>query len=101
MCIRDRRKLGTIDNRGSHFWLARYWAEELAHQQADADLARGFERIARELVENQETIERELLQVQGQPVELGGYYRPEDEQAEPVMRPSATLNAIMDRLTAA
>ncbi|OIJ36383.1 isocitrate dehydrogenase (NADP(+)) [Rothia kristinae] len=95
------RKVGEIDNRGSHFWLARYWAEELAHQQADADLARGFERIARELVENQETIERELLQVQGQPVELGGYYRPEDEQAEPVMRPSATLNAIMDRLTAA
>lgn len=95
------RKVGEIDNRGSHFWLARYWAEELAKQQSDADLARGFERIARELEENQETIERELLQVQGQPVELGGYYRPEDEQTEPVMRPSATLNAIMDRLTAA
>lgn len=95
------RKVGEIDNRGSHYWLARYWAEELAKQQSDADLARGFERIARELEENQETIERELLQVQGQPVELGGYYRPEDEQTEPVMRPSATLNAIMDRLTAA
>ncbi|MGX6396026.1 NADP-dependent isocitrate dehydrogenase [Rothia kristinae] len=95
------RKVGEIDNRGSHYWLARYWAEELAKQQSDADLARGFERIARELEENQETIERELLQVQGRPVELGGYYRPEDEQAEPVMRPSATLNAIMDRLTAA
>lgn len=95
------RKVGEIDNRGSHFWLARYWAEELAKQQSDADLARAFERIARELEENQETIERELLQVQGQPVELGGYYRPEDEQTEPVMRPSATLNAIMDRLTAA
>ena len=95
------RKVGEIDNRGSHYWLARYWAEELAHQQADAELARGFERIARELVENQESIEQELLQVQGRPVELGGYYRPEDEQAEPVMRPSATLNAIMDRLTAA
>lgn len=95
------RKVGEIDNRGSHFWLARYWAEELAKQQSDAELARGFERIARELEENQETIERELLQVQGRPVELGGYYRPEDEQAEPVMRPSATLNAIMDRLTAA
>ncbi|QQC59223.1 NADP-dependent isocitrate dehydrogenase [Rothia kristinae] len=95
------RKVGEIDNRGSHFWLARYWAEELAKQQSDADLARAFERIARELEENQEAIERELLQVQGQPVELGGYYRPEDEQTEPVMRPSATLNAIMDRLTAA
>ena len=87
------RKLGTIDNRGSHFYLALYWAEELAKQTDDADLAAAFAPLAEKLRADEQTIVDELLAVQGQPADIGGYYRPDDEKAAAVMRPSATFNA--------
>ena len=93
------RKVGEIDNRGSHFYLAVYWAQELAQQQEDPELAQTFEKIAQQLTENEDRINEELLSVQGSPVELGGYYRPQDDQAESVMRPSPTLNGILAQLT--
>jgi isocitrate dehydrogenase len=89
------RKVGEIDNRGSHFWLARYWAEELAQQTDDAELAETFGPVAEALVSQTETIERELLDVQGSPVDLGGYYRVDADLADAAMRPSASLNAIL------
>ena len=92
------RKVGEIDNRGSHYYLALYWAEELAQQDRDAELAEAFASIAAQLRENEEKITGELLAVQGSPVELGGYYRPRDEKAEPVMRPSETLNGVLAQL---
>ncbi|MFZ2751541.1 MAG: NADP-dependent isocitrate dehydrogenase [Propioniciclava sp.] len=92
------RRVGQIDNRGSHAWLARYWAEELAGQNADAELAAAFAPVAEALVANQDAIDAELLGVQGQPVDLGGYYRPDPAATSQVMRPSATLNAIIDGL---
>jgi isocitrate dehydrogenase len=91
------RRLGTIDNRGSHFYLALYWAEELAKSD-DADLAARFAPLAATLREQESTINAELLAVQGSPAELGGYYRPDDALASAVMRPSATLNAAIDAL---
>ncbi|RUQ23482.1 NADP-dependent isocitrate dehydrogenase [Kocuria sp. HSID16901] len=93
------RKVGEIDNRGSHFYLASYWAEELAHQTRDEELAKLFAGIAEELASNENTIAEELLAVQGSSVDLGGYYRPRDEKAEPVMRPSETFNGILASLT--
>ena len=93
------RKVGEIDNRGSHFYLASYWAEELAHQTRDEELAKLFTGIAEELASNENTIAEELLAVQGSSVDLGGYYRPRDEKAEPVMRPSETFNGILASLT--
>ena len=92
------RKLGTIDNRGSHFYLALYWAQELASQTEDADLAEVFTPIAQALTEGEEKIVEELLGVQGRSVDIGGYYRPDDAKAGEVMRPSATLNAILENL---
>lgn len=92
------RRAGEIDNRGSHFWLAHYWAEELAKQTTDAGLAEAFAPVAEQLHAQTETIERELIDVQGAPVELGGYYRPDAAKADAIMRPSATLNAIIDGL---
>lgn len=86
------RKLGTIDNRGSHFYLALYWAEELAKQTEDADLAAAFASLASSLRENEQTIVDELLAVQGKPADIGGYFRPDAEKAAAVMRPSATFN---------
>jgi isocitrate dehydrogenase len=86
------RKLGTIDNRGSHFYLALYWAEELARQTEDADLAAAFASLATSLRENEQTIVDELLAVQGKPADIGGYFRPDAEKAAAVMRPSATFN---------
>lgn len=86
------RKLGTIDNRGSHFYLALYWAEELAKQTEDADLAAAFASLATSLRENEQTIVDELLAVQGKPADIGGYFRPDAEKAAAVMRPSATFN---------
>ncbi|MBK8447732.1 MAG: NADP-dependent isocitrate dehydrogenase [Micropruina sp.] len=86
------RKLGTIDNRGSHFYLALFWAEELAGQTADAALAERFASLAATLRAQEPVITAELLAVQGAPTDLGGYYRPDDALAEAVMRPSATLN---------
>jgi isocitrate dehydrogenase len=87
------RKLGTIDNRGSHFYLALYWAEELAKQTEDAELAAAFAPLAAKLRADEQTIVDELLAVQGKPADIGGYYRPDDAKASAVMRPSATLNA--------
>ncbi len=86
------RKLGTIDNRGSHFYLALYWAEELAKQTEDADLAAAFAALAGTLRENEQKIVDELLAVQGKPADIGGYFRPDPVKADAVMRPSATLN---------
>jgi isocitrate dehydrogenase len=92
------RKVGELDNRGSHFWLARYWAEELSAQTVDAQLAEAFAPVARQLVEQTDAIERELLGVQGSPVDLGGYYRVDADLADAAMRPSATLNGILAHL---
>ncbi|WP_299922371.1 NADP-dependent isocitrate dehydrogenase [uncultured Nocardioides sp.] len=86
------RKLGTIDNRGSHFYLALYWAEELAKQTEDADLAAAFAELASTLRADEQTIVDELLAVQGKPADIGGYFRPDAEKAAAVMRPSATFN---------
>ncbi|MGW9413126.1 NADP-dependent isocitrate dehydrogenase [Arthrobacter cupressi] len=89
------RKLGTIDNRGSHFYLASYWAQELAKQTADAELAASFAKVAEALTSGEETIVGELLAVQGSPVEIGGYYRPDADKASAVMRPSETFNTVL------
>ena len=94
------RKVNELDNRGSHFYLAMYWAEELARQTEDAELAQAFQGVASELRANEETINAELLGVQGSPADLGGYYWPKPELVAGVMRPSATLNRIVDSLTA-
>jgi isocitrate dehydrogenase len=92
------RTLGTLDNRGSHYYLATYWAQELARQTDDAELAAAFAPIAAELTEGEATIVAELLAVQGQPVDLGGYYWPDVEKVTLAMRPSPTLNAIVDAI---
>ncbi|QZE26922.1 NADP-dependent isocitrate dehydrogenase [Brevibacterium casei] len=93
------RKVGEIDNRGSHFYLALYWAQELAKQTEDAELAAAIAPVAAELEENAETIASELLAVQGSPVDLGGYYNPDDAKTEAAMRPSETLNRIVATLS--
>ncbi|GAB4013062.1 NADP-dependent isocitrate dehydrogenase [Nocardioides ultimimeridianus] len=86
------RKLGTTDNRGSHFYLALYWAEELAAQTDDSDLAATFKPLAETLRANESKIAEELIAVQGKPADIGGYYYPDPEKTSAVMRPSATLN---------
>ncbi|GAA3955197.1 NADP-dependent isocitrate dehydrogenase [Pedobacter ginsengiterrae] len=86
------RKLGTIDNRGSHFYLALYWAEALAAQSKDADLKARFAPLAKALTENEAKINEELIGAQGKPQDIGGYYNPNDDLAGKAMRPSATLN---------
>ncbi|MFG2872509.1 NADP-dependent isocitrate dehydrogenase [Streptomyces sp. NPDC048338] len=86
------RRLGGIDNRGSHFYLAMYWAQELAAQTEDAQLATAFAGLAKTLTEQEDTIVSELAAVQGSPAEIGGYYQPDPAKAAAVMRPSATLN---------
>ena len=92
------RRLGGIDNRGSHYWLARYWAEELATQDADAELAAAFAPVAKGLVEGEASILAELLGVQGSPVDIGGYYRPDVAKVAAVMRPSPTFNQVIDAI---
>lgn len=92
------RKLGQIDNRGSHFYLGMYWAEALAAQTKDAALAERFGKLAAFLTENEATIVAELNQVQGTPVEIGGYYEPNADLVAKAMRPSATLNEALERL---
>jgi isocitrate dehydrogenase len=94
------RKVGGIDNRGSHFYVALYWAQALAAQTDDADLADRFAPVAAELEANEPTIVEELLAVQGSPADIGGYYLPDPERASAAMRPSATLNAIVDGVVA-
>lgn len=92
------RRAGELDNRGSHYFLARYWAEELAKQTDDAGLAASFSAVANELSSKEETIVGELAAVQGSPVDIGGYYRPDEAKASAVMRPSATLNTVIATL---
>jgi isocitrate dehydrogenase len=92
------RKCGELDNRGSHFWLALYWARALAAQTDDAGLAARFAPVAEALDKATDTILAELAAAQGAPVELGGYFRPDAARADAAMRPSATLNAIIDGL---
>lgn len=92
------RKVGEIDNRGSHFYLALYWAEALAAQDEDAELAERFGQLASDLRASEDKIAGELLDVQGKEVDLGGYYRPDEEKVNSVMRPSLTLNNIIDPL---
>ncbi|MCX5403328.1 NADP-dependent isocitrate dehydrogenase [Streptomyces sp. NBC_00335] len=86
------RKLGGIDNRGSHFYLALYWAQELSRQTSDPKLAAAFDPLAKALAESEEKIVGELIAVQGAPAEIGGYYQPDAAKASAIMRPSATLN---------
>jgi len=92
------RKLGTIDNRGSHFYLATYWAEALAAQTKDTDLQARFAPLAKVLTENEAKINEELIGAQGKPQDIGGYYNPNDELASKAMRPSETLNAALASL---
>ncbi|KUM29520.1 isocitrate dehydrogenase [Arthrobacter sp. EpRS66] len=94
-----KRKVGELDNRGSHFYLAKFWAEELAKQDKDAQLAQAFSAVAKALGENEETIVSELAEVQGQAVDIAGYYRPDEAKTSAVMRPSATLNKALELLT--
>lgn len=92
------RRLGQIDNRGSHMWLATYWAKALAEQTDDAELAELFTDVAGKLADNAEKIDAELIEVQGNGVDIGGYYRPDEDKTSSVMRPSTTLNEIIDAL---
>jgi len=92
------RKLGGIDNRGSHFYLAMYWAQALAGQSKDAELRARFAGVATQLAECEAKINEELLGAQGKPVDMGGYYRPDTEKTTRAMRPSPTLNAIIDAM---
>ena len=89
------RKVGEPDNRDSHYWFARYWAESLAAQDADAELAEHFAPIAKALAEKEADILAELAAAQGKPVDMGGYYHPDFAKKSAAMRPSATLNAII------
>jgi isocitrate dehydrogenase len=94
-----QRKVGEIDNRGSHFYLAMYWARALANQTKDASLRAVFGPVAEKLEQNEAAVVAELRAVQGKPVDIGGYYRPDPALVSRVMRPSATLNAIVDGIT--
>lgn len=90
------RKVGQLDNRGSHFYLAMYWAEALANQTADAEIAEKFAPVARAMQESEAKINEELIAAQGKPQDVGGYYHPNTEKAYAAMRPSKTLNEIVD-----
>ena len=92
------RKVNQLDNRGSHFYLAMYWAQALAEANDD-ELRAYFAPLAKSLADNEQTIVSELVEVQGEPMDVGGYYMPDDELAAKAMRPSATLNAIIDALS--
>ncbi|EMQ99515.1 NADP-dependent isocitrate dehydrogenase [Paeniglutamicibacter gangotriensis] len=94
-----KRKVGELDNRGSHFYLAKFWAEELAAQTKDAELAAAFKAVSEALGSNEEAIVAELAAVQGSPVDLGGYYRPVEAKVAETMRPSKTLNTALELLT--
>lgn len=90
------RRVGMIGNRGSHFYLALYWAEELAAQKDDAELKELFSKVAGELREKENTIHQELIDAQGAPQDIGGYYHPDPQKADRAMRPSATLNEVLE-----
>src|SRR6185295_14177025 len=89
-------KTGELDNRGSQFYLAMYWAQELATQKQDAALAAHFAPLAKALADNEQKIVAELAAVQGKPADIGGYYKPDGDKVKVVMRPSATLNAALE-----
>jgi isocitrate dehydrogenase len=93
------RRVGELDNRGSHFYLALYWAQELASQSDDAELAQRFAPLAQRLADAAEQIVAELAEVQGAPVDVGGYYRPDPDRAAAAMRPSATFNEALASLS--
>jgi isocitrate dehydrogenase len=93
-----KRKVGQLDNRGSHFYLALYWAEALAEQKEDEELAKKFAVVAEELKKNEQKILEEIQATEGFPKDIGGYYHPDDEKAEKAMRPSPTFNAIIDSI---
>jgi isocitrate dehydrogenase len=90
------RVVNELDNRGSHFFLAMYWAQAMAAQEENAALQKMFAPLAQQLAANEETILAELLAAQGEPVDIGGYYQPDVEKTSQAMRPSATLNGILD-----
>ena len=92
------RRVNELDTRGSHFYLALYWAQMLARQTGDPELQARFAGVARQLADNEDRIVQELADAQGQPVDIGGYYRPDFQMAASAMRPSATLNAIVDAI---
>ena len=93
-----KRQVNELDNRGSHFYLAMYWAQALAAQSDDADLAAHFEPIAAALRDNEAKITEELVEVQGVAMDIGGYYAPDLELGEKAMRPSPTLNGVIDNI---
>jgi isocitrate dehydrogenase len=93
-------KTGELDNRGSQFYLSMYWAQELAAQTEDAELAAAFAPLAKNLAENEQKIVAELLEVQGKPVDIGGYYKADDAKVKAVMRPSQTFNAALETIGA-
>ena len=92
------RKVNEIDNRGSSFYLALYWAQALSEQNEDKAMQERFSKITGALKENEDKIINELLSVQGEPVDLGGYFMPDPAKAEKVMRPSRTFNEIIDNM---
>ncbi len=92
------RKAGELDNRGSHYFLAQYWAVALAEQNDDAELKEKFTEVAKQLVEKEETIVKEIMATEGKPTDIGGYYLPDYGLAEKAMRPSTTLNSIIDNM---
>jgi isocitrate dehydrogenase len=89
-------KTGELDNRGSQFYLTLYWTQELAAQKEDAQLAAYFAPLAKTLADNEQKIVAELLEVQGKPVDIGGYFKPDDAKVKAVMRPSATFNKALE-----
>ncbi|MCC2975018.1 NADP-dependent isocitrate dehydrogenase [Massilia sp. IC2-476] len=93
-------KTGELDNRGSQFYLSMYWAQELAAQSEDAELAAKFAPLAKQLAENEQKIVQELLEVQGKPADIGGYYKADDAKVKAVMRPSATFNSALESFAA-
>ena len=92
------RRVNELDTRGSHFYLALYWAQALADQTADSELRDIFSGVAKEITNNEDKIVQELIEVQGSAVDIGGYYLPNDDLASKAMRPSSTLNSIIDKI---
>ncbi len=91
-------KVGELDNRGSHFYLAMYWAEALALQEEDKELQKTFHNLAQSLKDNEQTIATELLNAQGKYVDMGGYYKPDETLTTKAMRPSETFNKALETL---
>ena len=92
------RKLGQIDNRGSHFYIALYWADELAKQNDDKELKEEFTKIAKELSSEAENIDHQLISAQGNPVDIDGYYFADEQLSEKAMRPSSCLNKLLSEI---